>query len=214
MCTRQTVFLMLAEEHPLIRFGFSGTLRFVEDVEVVVGASAGRRRRRRWLATRDRRALLLIAEGCGPLELSGRLGLCFERAEALHDDLFHKFELDRIARQVRSALAHSPGAPSVPGLIEAVRMASAIRHAEPSEDGSMYDEDLVRSLFPEAVVRVIEGSKWVIEATEHAGACRLGEGRSVLEAWAEAAIRLSQDEWFRPIIQQINSFRSECRGGN
>jgi DNA-binding CsgD family transcriptional regulator len=51
-----------------------------------------------------RRGLVLMAFGFGPAELADRLGLCLERAEALHEELTRKLGLDRIARQVRSAI--------------------------------------------------------------------------------------------------------------
>lgn len=79
---------------------------------------------------------------------------------------------------------------------------------------AMYDEELVRCLFPEAEARPDVGDSLAVFTRGGRDACRLGSGTTAEDAWAAAALRLSQDPWFRPIIRQLLARRSERRGGS
>ncbi len=210
----ETVSLILGDDHPLIQLGFRGTLRLPGKIEVQILGSSRHPRIRRRLPARKRRALLLIAKGCEPAELGKRLGLCLEHAEALSEELTLKFGLDRIGRQVLSAV-RSGSLCLRGGSISSVRCLHPGYQPFPhiAEQGNriMADQELVRTLFPDALARCQASGEWMIlpdPEDQH----RLGYGPSESEAWSCAAIRLCQDEWFRPILSQLMAMQTGRRG--
>lgn len=208
----EAVSLVLPEDHPLIQLGFRGRIRLEMGVEVRVAGVSRRPRTRRRLPPMKRRALVLMAIGFGPAELADRLGLCLEWAEALHEELTRNLGLDRIARQVRSAiragLIHPIGRPPERAPIEESSRGPELA----SQGGAMSDEDLVRIFFPDALATSREDGGWEVIVDPEARSQRLGEGMTEFDAWSQAALRLWKDEWFRPIIVQLRTMRSEQPG--
>jgi hypothetical protein len=209
----ETVSLILGDDHPLIQLGFRGTIRLPGEIAVQILGNPGHSRLRRRLPARKRRALLLMAEGCEPPELAGRLGLCLEHAEALYEELTQKFGLDRIHRQVRSAIR--TGSLSLRGgAVASVRCGTFGDRSlhQAAEQGSriMADQELVRTLFPDALALCQANGEWMIlpDPEDHH---LLGYGLSESDAWSCAAVRLCQDEWFRPILTQLMAMQSARR---
>ena len=210
----ETVSLILGDDHPLIQLGFRGTIRLQDELEVQILGSSGKTKARRRLPDRKHRALLLICEGGEPPELAKHLGLCLEHAEALFEELRLKFGLDRIARQVQSALRSGSlrlrggSRPSMQCQYRDLQNAPLT-----PEQGNtvMADQELVRTLFPDALARCQASGEWMIlpDPEDHH---LLGYGPSESEAWSCAAIRLCQDEWFRPILTQLMAMQSGRRG--
>ncbi|MEW4567342.1 hypothetical protein AB1L88_05690 [Tautonia sp. JC769] len=211
----ETVSLLLGDDHPLIQLGFRGTIRLPGEIAVLILGGSGPPRARRRLPVRKRRALLLMAEGCEPPDLAGRLGLCLEHAEALYEELTQKFGLDRIDRQVRSAL-RSGSLRSGRGTIDSTWggiLGNRVRDLG-SQRGSriMADQELVRILFPDALARCQANGEWMVlpdPEDQHL----LGSGPSESDAWTCAAVRLCQDEWFRPILTQLMAIQSARQAG-
>jgi hypothetical protein len=208
----EAVSLVLPDDHPLIQLGFRGRIRLKMGVEVRVTGVSRRPRFRRRLPPLKRRAMVLMAFGFGPVELAGRLGLCLERAEALHEELTRNLGLDRIARQVRSAIQAGLIDP-IGRLQEEDSRTEAIADPRLETQGEpMSDEDLVRIFFPDALATDREDGGWQVIIDPEARAQRLGEGMTERDAWSQAALRLWKDEWFRPIIVQLRTMRSEQPG--
>ncbi len=76
----------------------------------------------------------------------------------------------------------------------------------------MADQELVRTLFPDALARCQSSGEWMIlpDPEDHH---LLGHGPSESEAWSSAAVRLCQDEWFRPILTQLMAMQASRLGG-
>lgn len=210
----ETVSLVLPDDHPLVQLGFRGGFRLEGGVEVRVAGVSARPRHRRRLPPTKRRALGLMAFGLGPVQLAERLGLCVEQAEALHEELTRKMGLDRIARQVRSAIHAGMISPIPPG------RDGQSNEPEPSTDESgkaglgaaMSDEDLVRIFFPDSLADRRPDRGWQILLDAEDRSRTVGEGPTEQDAWADAARRLWEDEWFRPIIMQLRAMWSEQSG--
>ncbi|QDV36828.1 hypothetical protein [Tautonia plasticadhaerens] len=210
----ETVSLVLPDDHPLVQLGFRGKLRLVHGVQVRVAGVSRRPRHRRRLPPTKRRALVLMAFGFGPVELAERLDLCLERAEALHEELTRKLGLDRIARQVRSAILAgmvTPIGPQPPEIPNRQHPSSDL--SRPTGEGaSMIDEDLVRVFFPDALAASRGDRGWQIVLNSAARPRTIGEGTTEREAWADASLHLWEDEWFRPILVQLRTMWSEQPG--
>lgn len=211
----ETLSLVLGEDHPLIQIGFRGKIRLGPGLEVRISGTSEKSDRRRTLPAHKRKALALIVDGCQPIELAERLGLCLERAEALHEELVSKLGLDRIARQVQTAVRSGSlglareearnGKQSKAGMMNG-------RGNSPPGGRLMADQDLVRTLFPDALARCQDDGTWVI-VPDVSDVHQLGQGRSEPEAWSSAAVRLCEDEWFRPILSQLVAMKSGRESG-
>jgi hypothetical protein len=213
--TMETLCLVLSEDHPLIQVGFRGTIRLGPGLEVQISGALEKPDRQRTLPPHKRKALAMIVDGCQTIEVAERLGLCLERAEALHDELVSKFGLDRITRQIHAAIR--TGALGI--IREDVRngkqRAACTTTVQDKTVGGgrlMADQNLVRTLFPDALARCQDGGEWVI-VPDSGDLHQLGRGQSESEAWSAAAIRLCEDEWFRPILSQLVAMNTR-RGSN
>lgn len=207
----ETLSLVLGEDHPLIQVGFRGKIHLGPGLEVRILGTSGKPDRQRVLPLHKRKALAMIVDGCQPIELAERLGLCLERAEAMHEELVSKLGLDRIARQVQTAVRSGSLGMTRENARNGPQLTadrSNVRETSDSGGRMMADQDLVRTLFPDALARCQDDGMWMI-VPDLGDLHQLGRGSTEPEAWSAAAVRLCEDEWFRPILSQLVAMKTD-----